>query len=107
MSLSISKVAAMLVRPGAERTDGYPASAPATFFTAPVSAECSHVVDTKCSSPFESCLFRTWFCLDFLRVGELLSLSCHGSGHPSHDNVILVNEAICIWIRRSKTDTFS
>lgn len=63
-----------------------------------------------CASDYEGTLFKVSFCLSFfgaLKVGELLSLSQLQIGGLQESDVVRVRGAICLRIRRSKTDIFS
>lgn len=61
--------------------------------------------DTVCSSLLNLVYFvpvSVWRSSGALRVGELFPPSRHKFGGLLEDEVLL---AICLWIRRSKTDT--
>lgn len=65
------------------------------------------VMDTQCASPYEAVLFCTCFCLAFfsaLCISKLVPLARHRNGGLMVEHVVLANEALCILIRRSKTD---
>lgn len=68
-----------------------------------------HVLPALCLSPFEVSLFKASFCLEFfgaLRVSELVAPAKHKVGGLSRDDVVLVQDAVRVRIRRSKTDLF-